>query len=256
MNDPREFWNAPNTISTEYEGVFPMGAGGLFETRYRNYLEIRHLKKIILFNKDMYVLEHGCGYGRWIKALAPLVRKYVAVDFSHRAIEEAKKIPGLSNVEFHEQPITEFRSGRIFDIVYFGSVIQYLQDNEFQSVIGNMQEYTCPSTIVIDRSSVDYQQRRTVTTPNGYLVIYRTPEEICFVMESYGWKRVYEKRSHTFLRGSRVCGFGPVQALLLALSDLTPLTFLVLEKFSQFMDWVYPVDYEGSQSHDFLVFRK
>jgi ubiquinone/menaquinone biosynthesis C-methylase UbiE len=78
------------------------------------------------------VLDAGCGSGRNISLLSPLVKEIVGLDFSaqmlRRAVERAQ-IEKLANVQFVSGSVTELKfADHSFDKVVCASVLQYLDD--------------------------------------------------------------------------------------------------------------------------------
>lgn len=61
-----------------------------------------------LLKPHFRVLDAGCGYGRIAPIICPLVASYVGVDFSEKAIEEARK---------HEPENAQFWAGDIMDLI-------------------------------------------------------------------------------------------------------------------------------------------
>lgn len=255
----RKYWNSISGTPKDLMGCYPMGGGGLLEAPYRHYFEVKHLRKIIHFHKHMNVLELGCGNGRWAVSIAPLVNSYTAIDFSAPAlsiamnrVQEAR----ISNVNFYELPIVQFEGEMQYDIIYFSGVTQYLQDSEVKKVLTNLKPWITSSTIIIDRSTLNYKSREILDNQN-YFTILRTPSEIAEIFNEYGFKKKYQKRSYRFLRGGRFFNSRPLIILLPKVSNfIHPVSYLLLFAFSWCADFINPILFEGGdRTHDFIILK-
>jgi len=241
-----------------------MGGGGLEEILYRGYFEAQHLKRIARFKHTMNVLELGCGNGRWALTLAPLVKHYTAVDFSRPALDIARQNiskAGLLNVDVREQSIVGFQGDRLYDVIYFGGVTQYLQDPEILQILGHLAPWMKPCTIIVDRSTICYQQRQ-INEEGPYISIYRTPRELEHLFFSHGFRKIYQRRSYRFLRSGLI---GRVKNLCpsrfrdwsVIVRRGAPLSFYMLLWITWAEDLLRPVPWAGGErSHDFFVFSK
>jgi SAM-dependent methyltransferase len=255
----RDYWNSVGELPKELIGCYPMGGGGVLEAPYRHFFELKHLRKVINFQKNMNVLELGCGNGRWIVSLAPLVKNYTAVDFSEPALAIAKERvqeAGISNVEFYEQQILSFKSEKKYHIIYFSGVTQYLQDDEIKTVLANLVTCISAETIIVDRSTINYSCRE-ILNKEGYFSIFRIPTELYSIFENIGFKIAHQKRSYLFLRCGRFLNRKPFRKTLPLLCKLfSPLSYYFLFIFSWCADYIYPIPFEGgNRSHDFMVFK-
>ena len=255
----KNYWSKP-CLSRQMVGTYPLGNCGLFEIPYRHYFELKHLKKIVNFNKSMNVLELGCGNGRWVISLASLVKQYTGVDFSRVPLdiaEEDVKANGLNNVEFHECSLTEFSCNRSYDVVYFSGVSQYLEDEELKLVLDNLSKCLKAETILVDRSTVNFKKRELLATKD-YFSILRTPEELAEIYGIYGFRLQYQKRSYRFLRGYQLFRIGWINRVASILSMYTrPISFYIMICFSFIADVLNPIPFEGGdRSHDFLIFKR
>lgn len=248
-------------IPRQLIGVYPMGGGGLLEVPYRHYFEVKHLKQKVCFDNTMRVLELGCGNGRWILSLAPLVKNYTGVDFGHAALviaQEDINALSLKNVELREQSIVEFKGDQPYDIIYFSGVTQYLQDEEIRTVLNNLRPYFNNKTVLIDRSTVNYKERENISSPQ-YISIFRTPKELTDIYSDFGFYLRYEKRSYLFLRGGRILNsFRLFQNSFRVLVHITrPISYYAMLLFSFLADTINPKPFEGGdRSHDFLIFKR
>ncbi len=208
----------------------------------------------------MNLLELGSGNGRWITAIAPLVKHYDAVDFSHHAIEIARESIvslNLNNVNLIEESVIDFYSSRKYDVIIFSGITQYLQDDEIRKIIRNISPCLTNNTIIIDRSTINYKKREILQS-HDYYSIFRTPSELQNIFSDFGFVLTYQKRSYTFLRGGKMYLFKPIYNIFLLFAKiLGPFFFEFLHFFSLMADLIYPIPFEGGdRSHDFFIFRK
>ncbi|QPK63430.1 class I SAM-dependent methyltransferase [Methylomonas sp. LL1] len=255
-----KYWNSLGMLPKELYGCYPMGGGGLLEAPYRHFFEVKHLQRIIPLNKDMNILELGCGNGRWAVSLAPLVNHYTGIDFSETAIDIAReciKDIGLDNIVFYKIPAMEFQADKYFDIIYFSGVTQYLQDDEIIKILSNLKPYLKQSTIIIDRSTLNYKTRE-ISDLQNYYSIYRTPHELSELFNTFEFKKYYQQRSYRFLRGVRFLNRTPVINALCIVSDLAkPISYYLMYTISWIADHINPIPFEGgNRSHDFILFKR
>lgn len=253
-NLTKDYWNSIGEVGSGAFGIGTFGDGGNCEVLYRHYLELKHINKIVKFNKNMKVLELGCGAGRFAYSIAPYVNKYVGIDYSSEGIQSSKEIcknSGIDNVDFIQASIIDFDYSEKFDVVYFGSVIQYLSDKDIRLMLKNLKKFMKEDTIIIDRSSTRNNIRH-IADSILYYCIYRTPKEIEVLFKAIDFKLVYRKRSYRFLR----CGnffkrhYDKVQ-------KFKPFSFRIMNYISLFFDKFIYSDLEGNYlSHDFFVFKK
>jgi hypothetical protein len=256
----QRYWNSCSSLDPRLFGTHAMGNGGVLEIYYRHYFELRHFRHLVHPNRNTNVLELGSGNGRWMTSLAPHVATYTGVDFSERAVEISKSEAqrrGFTNVRICRQSLTEFKGDIPYDIVYFSGVSQYLQDDEFSLVIANLEPQMTSKTIIVDRSTVNYRRRETVSRED-YFSIYRTPQEIADLVEGHGFRLARCERSYRFLRCTRLLTLPYVRRLVLALcSSVKPVSYYALAALSFVADTVKPLPFEGGdRSHDFLLFER
>lgn len=243
-------------------GMYPLGGGGLIEAPYRHYFELRHLTKIINFNKKMSMLELGCGNGRWAVSLAPRVAHYTGIDVTPRALEIARdsvNALNIGNATFHEMSILDFKGDRPYDFIYFSSVSQYLDDQQIHQIMNNLARWIKTSTIIVDRSTLNYDGRQILERPDYYSIL-RTSNELDHIFQAHGFSLAYYKRSYRFLRGARFLTLSPLNRLLPSIIQRTqPVSLYIMLFFSWLADTIKPkpnpFDDCGS-SHDFLLFKQ
>jgi SAM-dependent methyltransferase len=243
----------------ELVGMYPMGGGGLIEAPYRHYFELHHLRKLIRFNRNMNILELGSGNGRWAVSLAPVVAHYTGVDFTPRHIQvarEAVAAKGISNAEFREDSVLSFKGDRNYDVIYFGSVSQYLEDDQIHELLKNLSRWIAPSTIMVERCTVSYSARIEVRKAD-YFSNYRTPLELDGIFRMHGFSLCYYKRSYRILRGGRALRRRYEHVLPRYIWATAPLSLWIMLGMSWLADLVKPVPWPNpADSHDFLIFKQ
>jgi 2-polyprenyl-3-methyl-5-hydroxy-6-metoxy-1,4-benzoquinol methylase len=256
------YWNSLKETPPQLVGMTPLGGGGVFEAPYRHYFEFRHLKRIVAFRKSMNVVELGSGNGRWATSIAPLVGHYDCVDLSETGMQiarESVKAKGLSNVDFHIESIVDFSGDRVYDVIYFSGVSQFLTDDQIREVLANLSEWVGQNTIIVDRSTITFDRRTTMEAGN-YYSIYRTPDEIKNIFGNCGYQIEYQNATYRFLRCARAVGNPKIRQFLASLVIAAqPISFYLMLLFSYVADTLSPspVRYEGlRQSHDFFKFKK
>jgi ubiquinone/menaquinone biosynthesis C-methylase UbiE len=256
----RKYRNSTANIPPKLVGVFPMGRCGIVEVFYRHYFELKHFKKQVHLNRDMNVLELGCGTGRWASSLAPLVKHYTGVDFSQSSLDIAQEdldTHRIENVLLLKQSILDFKGERPYDVVYFSGVTQYIQEEDIGIILANIAPCLTEKTIIVDRSTVNYRKREEHSVKD-YFAIFRTPTDLEEIFVPYGFRLIYSKRSYRFLRGSSFLMAKGYKNFLLASVQLTrPFSYYLLLAMSLIADVVHPVQFEGGdRSHDFFIFKR
>jgi len=239
-------------------GAYPFGNGGRSEILYQHFFEFRHLKDLVTLSQNMTVLELGCGGGRWALSIAPLVRKYIAFDFSRASLESATKRAKqkkLDNIEFRYSSLQAFNPQEDYDLVYFSGVTQYVQDDELRQILSKLIPHMKPSTVIIDRSTISLKNR-IVRDDKEYFSIYRTESELMDIFKSVGLESTYKNRSYRFMRFSRIINLPVVSEILpKSISISQPLSFYILYGLVFIADAIHPIVIEnGDYDHKFFVF--
>ena len=87
-------------------------------------------------NKEINVLEVGCGHGTWFEPISKLdfskKIEYVGIDFSEKRIGAAKKLfKKNKNAKFFVADYLEFSSSKKYDLIFFIEVFQYVGKKDF-----------------------------------------------------------------------------------------------------------------------------
>jgi len=256
----KNYWTQQLQVQHELMGVSDIGGCGLTEVLYRHFEEERHLRHLISFNRQQTILELGSGNGRWAIALAPLVKQYIAVDFSQQMLDIARSRVEhfkLSNVSFYCFAVQDYKLQLPLDIVYLSGISQYLQDIDMKKLLTRLKQFLRPDAVIIDRSTIHRRQRLMSAVPD-YFYIYRTAEELKQLFCEAGFTLCYQQQSYRFLNVP-----GIVRRLLSArqvtsiIKRTTPLSFHFLRALAWISEhtWGHTgevLDY----SHDFFIFNR
>ena len=105
------------------------------------------LKNII--NKDMNVLDLGCGTGITTRYIAGLKAKVTGVDISLTLIEFAKENSNHENIEYLVHDITDFNlSKKTFDAICLIDIIEHIPIEKIPKLIENIKKYSHKNTII------------------------------------------------------------------------------------------------------------
>lgn len=246
----------------ELVGMFALGGGGLMEAPYRHFGEVRRFKAMVgSLNRQLNVLELGSGNGRWVGTIAPLVGHYTAVDLTPEAVAIARETAAkkqIDNVAFYEMSITDFRGDRPYDVIYFSGVSQFLDDDALGGVLSVLAPWMKPTTIIIDRSTLNIHER-SVTNTDDYFSIYRTPAELDGILRDHGFECVERTPSYRILRGMNRLRDHPRRRLYLErlVRATRPLSLFGMLFVTFLADVMRPTDVSArGWSHDFSLYRK
>lgn len=255
-----EYFDRKAAYQPEFAGTYPLGDCGYSEILYRHYFEFQHLQNLVSLSKEMTVLELGCGGGRWALSIAPLVKKYIAVDFSRQSLEIAMNrasVKKISNIEFICSSIQEFIPHDNYDLIYFSGVTQYIEDDEIVEILNKLSLCSKPNTVIIDRSTISLGERIT-KSENNYFSIYRTAPELIDTFRRAGWIFTYRNRSYRFMRFSNIVNLPIINSALPKLILMTqPFSFHIIYILVCLADKTSPAIFEENKfDHCFFVFRK
>lgn len=171
---------------------------------YRDKAQKRHFFKALKFNKDWLVLDMGCGTGRWAFAFARRFRFVVGVDNSQgllKLAEKEAKRQSVFNLKFMNSSIIDFSYPEKFDLIFIGSVLLYINDDELPQLITNVKNLLRPKGKLVLLESIslndkivknDVYDEHLQTT---YSAIYRRPEEYNALFTSNNFEIIYENDS-------------------------------------------------------------
>ena len=112
-----------NYTSTSMFIGFDEAALTEFSLKYIRDLIVPHLPQ----NKDVKILELGCGYGRYVHALAMLgFSDVLGIDISEEQVEYANEVLGLRNVHLEDAMKFLEESEDMYDVIMMMDVLEHL----------------------------------------------------------------------------------------------------------------------------------
>jgi SAM-dependent methyltransferase len=254
------YWAQQDNKFPELMGVAGIGGCGFSEVLYRHYEEVRNFRKIVSLNNKMTVLELGAGAGRWAVSLAPLVKHYIAVDFSQQMLEVAREKAEknhLRNITFCKAAAQDFIPNCPIDIAYLSGISQYLYDEDFRVLLNHLSPFLRPNAILIDRSTIHLRNRQH-SQRTDYFCIYRTADEIENLFNDEGYLLNSQIQSYRFLNVPGIMG------RLLSCRQCgnivrftSPLSFHLLRLLAWVSGHIWGETGELADfSHDFFIFKR
>ena len=145
-------------------------------------LELAGIKNLL----NLRVLEVGCGTGRWTNWLGGFCRGAVGIDISAEMLEIAQRnAPCNGRVAYRQARAEEFCEGD-YDLIYFSSVLQYLNSSDVIKTLTNAKK-TWPDAAIITRDTLTNNCYHKELEGN-YPVIYRTKESLEFLLKTAGYR--------------------------------------------------------------------
>ena len=262
----KDFWDKSAECSTYADDI----QTGMLSTNkhaayYRKHQEEAHFEKLIKLNKNMKILEVGCGTGRWAFYFAERVKKVVAIDLSDKMIEIARKKQkdsSTKNVEFHCLSAMDFEADEKFDFVYFSGVLQYIGDQDIERILARLPEWMNRDGLCLSRDTLSLQNRFSMT--EDYPVIYRTKKEYEELFKKHGLKLVYQGKSYNNSISSSAliyyinkympkCSLGTLIALTRIARPFDDALEFIFEK-KHGVSWDHKA-LNDKMSHDFLLYK-
>lgn len=131
-----EYWEKA-AITNPYSAI----CDGWSEEKFNAERESIIFYGTVELTKHMIVLDLACGIGRVAKFIAPIVKKYVGVDFSRNMIKKAiERYQGYQNVEFHVndgRTLKEF-DDNIFDLAFCELGFQHMEKDVTRSYVSEV----------------------------------------------------------------------------------------------------------------------
>jgi ubiquinone/menaquinone biosynthesis C-methylase UbiE len=170
--------------------------------RFIDRVERAHLRRIVTTHRGMTALDLGCGSGRIALYLAQRCRKVVAVDFSQALVERGRRRAeqrGLANIQWVCAPVGDFRSDERFDLIFLGSLLQYIDDGDLLPLLNRAREMLAPDGALVSRDSVlSERESEPPQTPPDYEVTYRRAQDYVRMFQEAGLEIVYINDLYAF----------------------------------------------------------
>jgi len=128
------------------EGVLASGIDPADRRGHKNcYIDLLQktaLEEVLELKGDEFVLDFGCGSGRFSYWIAPRVRKVVGLEITPEMIDLAEKNRTIENIEFmvydgFHFPVMKY----LFDIVFSVGVLQYMKIDELKKTLSELCRY-------------------------------------------------------------------------------------------------------------------
>ncbi|MDR0603613.1 MAG: class I SAM-dependent methyltransferase [Bacteroidales bacterium] len=153
----------------------------------RNERENRILHDFI-GERDVTVLDIGCGIGRWAHNLQSQIQVYHGIDFSEKFIQAAKKsFKNMPQCAFFQMSATEIDASVLlprYDLVIVTGVAMYINDDVINRLFHSINRLTDASSSIYFQESVSMLTTRltlkdfdSVELKSKYNAIYRTSSE-------------------------------------------------------------------------------
>ncbi|MCC6589755.1 MAG: methyltransferase domain-containing protein [Bryobacterales bacterium] len=170
--------NAPET-STMYQ------QGDL--ARQRDQHERATVEPLLGLHGDERVLDIGCGYGRWARALSGRVHSYLGLDFSQGLLRLAQSV-NVPNSRFQCLPAQQIEESALlqpppFDLFLCSGILIYLNDADVSHLAQSIAALASQTGVCYLREPMAVSERLTLDRfpsaelNNDYSAIYRTAAE-------------------------------------------------------------------------------
>lgn len=143
------------------------------------------------------ILDLGAGVGQWTFRFAErLANTITAVEYAEGLAEIGRQEAirrQFNNIEFIVSPAECFISKGPFDIVFISGLFVYLNDNQAEQLLQNLQQMVGQKTCLLLRDGSGVQRRHEINSKFSdhlqaeYSATYRTPEEYTSLFEAAGF---------------------------------------------------------------------
>jgi|TARA_Y100000034_G_scaffold94516_1_gene114543 ubiquinone/menaquinone biosynthesis C-methylase UbiE len=126
-------------------------------------------------NKEMTVLDAGCGTGRWSLLMAPYVKKVIGLDNNQKAIDvlQNKVKQGNTNIETLCNSITSIPlPDNSVDMTFTNITLQHITGDDFVKAVGEIKRVTKPGGQI-------------VLIEHSFTLIKNTPDLVCRKPKEY-----------------------------------------------------------------------
>ena len=153
------------------------------------------LKNINIENKK--ILEIGCGYGRWSEFFHEKCSEYLGIDFSENLIKLANETYNYENCYFQVMSALDINIDELlikppFDIIYIAGVLIYLNDDDINLLISEINKITSKDKIIYIREPISLMEYRLTLKDffsedlgSNYNAVYRTEKELLNFFERF-----------------------------------------------------------------------
>ena len=195
--DIKEFWDRRASYHSEDEGLT-----NLEEDKELLKLKVENEKKRIFKYFDpthKSILDLGGGNGNWAFLFSNTAKDVTVVDYCRELINQGTRRAirnDVQNITFFEDDVREFLPEKKFDVVFISGVLLYLNDDELENVINNIDKITEIDSELIIRDATGISGRYCINKKYSkklkahYSAIYRTREEYISAFSKIGFELV------------------------------------------------------------------
>lgn len=159
--------------------------------------------------ESSYVVDFGCGIGRWAEDIIPICNKYTGIDFSAGMVEIAsERCSGFvgKNYKFNCNSFQQFidsydkKDGKI-DVVIMSYVCMYINDDDLKKYFEKLSELVGEKCTIYFLDTVGLKERLTLkgiysqALKSDYGALYRTVDEYSKLYEIFFQKGFVESAS-------------------------------------------------------------
>ncbi len=192
----------------------------------RDRYEKKKMCEILRFGQKDYVLDIGCGVGRWGDEIVNILEggEYVGVDYCEAFLKIARdNLQGTGKCNFYKGSFQEIKdvleaneANRFYDKILVNGVLMYINDQDIEKCLGSVDALLEKGGLVYIKESVGVEERFTLKDfyskelDSTYNAIYRSFFECnkliykCFVQKGYEiisqgetWEQVHQNRKET-----------------------------------------------------------
>lgn len=133
--------------------------GNLDIAKGRNHQDFLALSSCVNISNFTNVLDIGCGYGRWLENLLPIVKIYDGIDGAENIIYYASSRYKTyhPNIQFHKCNLINLSSNILrpfYDLVIFNGILMYCNDDTLIQILETLKSVIKKNTIIYLRESV------------------------------------------------------------------------------------------------------
>lgn len=201
-----DFWNATraNARADQESGYLSDGWPlHLSTTRFQG--EWRWVEQVVLplVGEKTACLDVGCGTGLWLSHFARHFRCAEGIDLSEQMVASAKERfarQGLEHVQVQVGKIEDLSSDALFDFIFVGGVLMYLNDDALPAALTRLRCSLKPGGIIVFREgtyrkSTYYRDKPIplglLSPPDAprprYRAIYRTTDALRSAVDDAGF---------------------------------------------------------------------
>lgn len=174
----------------------------------RDLYEKNKMCSFLKFEPEDYVLDIGCGVGRWGDEIVNILEKgkYIGVDYSESLLEIARESlqwPGkceLFSGSFQEieKVLRNNNINVLFDKILINGVLMYINDTDIGTCLGSVDVILKKGGMIYIKESVGLEQRFTLKDfysqelTSTYSAIYRSLSEYEDLLRKYFLEKGYE----------------------------------------------------------------